>query len=241
MSLITLLGVAYGAALGRRHRPRSGSPRSYRSCLRLDFSFTCVYCLTREAEVSHVLPFGGFEVEHFRPASRFKRLRKYYTNLVWSCEQCNAVKSDRWPSVAEWRRGFRFVDPVRENMSDHLIVDGIEVHPKGGSSAGAFTIEELQLNGQYHRDLRDDRINKQKIVEGLKASIGTLEAGLSAVAPDKVPAISEQIRVMQDAAERLSPRPNHVPSACRCRPKITTTKRAARSKKARAIQRLNSR
>ena len=64
---------------------------SYRSWLRDEFLFRCVYCLKRETwgQVT-----GDFELDHFEPQSVKPSRKLSYDNLVYSCRRCNATKSD---------------------------------------------------------------------------------------------------------------------------------------------------
>src|SRR4051794_40950173 len=104
----------------RSHKPPKRAYPRYRACLRLEFGYRCVYCRTSEVEVRPVSPHGGFEIEHFRPQSRFKKAADRYQNLYWSCRLCNARKGEKWPNVAELQRGCRFVDPCNDSPSDHI-------------------------------------------------------------------------------------------------------------------------
>jgi len=71
------------------------SPRQYKPFLRSDFRTRCAYCERPEEYL------GGeeaFEVEHFRPKSKFPQLDCVYSNLYYACRGCNAHKSETWPS-----------------------------------------------------------------------------------------------------------------------------------------------
>jgi HNH endonuclease len=138
---VVSIGPQYSAApLGRRHIPRPSRPHTeYRDCLRLDFTFRCAYCLSREVEVGRGARYGGFEIEHFKPEHRFRGLRNVYTNLLWACRECNLAKGGRWPSDEEQAIGARFVDAV------------------GGSAAGEYMITEIDLNSDWHVRRRQDR------------------------------------------------------------------------------------
>jgi 5-methylcytosine-specific restriction endonuclease McrA len=77
----------------RRHGP-SGytSYERYRPWLRDEFDFRCVYCLKREAWGQMT---DEFELDHFEPQSINPARRLDYTNLVYACRRCNAVKLDQ--------------------------------------------------------------------------------------------------------------------------------------------------
>ena len=78
----------------RRHGPRGyGNYESYKPWLRDEFTFTCAYCLVREQWQR-----GGhrhFSVEHIAPQSTFPQRTTDYTNLLYSCVDCNSLRQDR--------------------------------------------------------------------------------------------------------------------------------------------------
>lgn len=132
---------------------RSDPPRRYRDYtryrkrLRADFQHRCAYCLTHE---SH---FGGeanFSIDHYRPRrGLYARpdLENVYTNLYWTCRECNENKADHWPRPEEEAQGFRWIDPC-EAWGDH------DLHWKIDSDGtirwltpiGEYTIIELRLH-----------------------------------------------------------------------------------------------
>lgn len=75
----------------RVHGPR-GHPtyQAYKPWLRDEFSFRCVYCLTREVwnDAGHNL----FTIDHVKPKSLYPKLECTYENLVYACFRCNALK-----------------------------------------------------------------------------------------------------------------------------------------------------
>ncbi len=77
--------------LQRKHGPQ-GYPEHgrYRPWLRDEFSFRCVYCLSRE-QWGRAL--GEFEIDHFVPQKFNPDQAAVYDNLVYSCARCNRVKS----------------------------------------------------------------------------------------------------------------------------------------------------
>ena len=113
----------------------------YKPQLRKDFMCRCAYCLRHEYH------FGGEangQIDHFYPAAEFKRTRQphlsyTYSNLFWSCGECNNTKRESWPDAAESALGLRFVDSTQENTDDHW-----EVLPTGDikalTPAGEYTI-----------------------------------------------------------------------------------------------------
>lgn len=156
--------------LKRRHRPPVRSDyHLYRPCLRNDFGFRCVYCQSHEAEVGPGLPYGGFDVEHHKPKQKFRALTSRYDNLLWACRTCNGAKRDTWPSPKEEAQGYRFVDPSRERLSDHIELRGTQLIAL--TRPGEFTIDELELNLGVHVQRRARRLRLTKLVAWLEAVI----------------------------------------------------------------------
>lgn len=135
----------------RRHRNYS----RYRALLRKDLQHRCAYCLTHEYYVGGE---AGCTIDHHRPLSgQYARpdLDCDYSNLYWTCRECNENKSDTWPSDEEYENGVRFLDPCTPD-GDHDL--HWEVQDNGSlaalTSCGEYTIEILQLwrdQLQYHR------------------------------------------------------------------------------------------
>lgn len=74
----------------RRHGPRGyAGYESYRPWLRDEFSFRCVYCLTREAWTRLT---GVYAIDHFAPVVSRPDLGTEYGNLLYACSACNLVK-----------------------------------------------------------------------------------------------------------------------------------------------------
>ena len=90
--------------------PQFGDYRRYRDAyLRPDFRYRCAYCLTHEF---YFLQGDGGEIDHFRPLHAaehdFSHLKSEYSNLYWTCGQCNTEKGHVWPTEAEYASSFVF-------------------------------------------------------------------------------------------------------------------------------------
>ncbi|MEO6754028.1 MAG: HNH endonuclease signature motif containing protein [Chthoniobacteraceae bacterium] len=73
----------------RRHGPRGYRDYAdYRPWLRDDFTFRCVYCLTRERWVQK----GGMHLDHFVSRKLDESAATDYGNLVYACQRCNSTK-----------------------------------------------------------------------------------------------------------------------------------------------------
>ncbi len=179
--MIEKTGPSYGQFLRSHHPPKVNGRKGYeryRGCLRLEFAFTCAYCLSTEREVSRGAAFGGFEVEHFRPkgVARFDRQRNHYFNLLWACRACNGTKGKRWPTKAMEVRGERLLDPSAEDLGKHLTVKGLVVEPVSDSPAGKTTIRLLNLNSSLHRNRRKEREERAIQLALVEGNIARLEA-----------------------------------------------------------------
>jgi len=113
--------------------------------------------LATEREVGPGDEHGGFEIEHFKPQGdrRFARLRCFYPNLLWACNECNSVKGDVWPVAQEIALGMYFVDPCAEPLGKHLEIRGDAV--KALTPAGEYMIDEIALNSEVHKHRRQRR------------------------------------------------------------------------------------
>ena len=75
----------------RRHAPSGWKTYSrYKSWLRDEFCFRCVYCLDRELWKD---PRRGFEIDHSIPQKLRPDLKSDYDNLLYLCSACNNLKS----------------------------------------------------------------------------------------------------------------------------------------------------
>ena len=76
----------------RRHGPEGYQDHaSYRHWLRDEFTFRCVYCLTRERWYDRA---ATFNIEHFIPVAVNPLGKCEYTNLLYACATCNNAKRD---------------------------------------------------------------------------------------------------------------------------------------------------
>lgn len=122
----------------------------FRSHVRDDFRKQCAYCLIHEF-LGHGA--ASYELDHFRPKSKFPDLLCVFTNLFYACHRCNNVKRDKWPPPDVEAEGRRFVDLCSEEFLDHFEAkaDGRWI-PR--SLAGEYTEDKLRLN---HPDLVEIR------------------------------------------------------------------------------------
>lgn len=122
----------------------------YRPFLREDFRHCCAYCLLHEFWA------GGernFEIDHFRPASRFPHLIGEYENLFYACHVCNQVKSDHWVPPGLEAAGISLVDLCDSDWGVHyrLELNGT-LEPLTASAY--YTITTLRLNSLHFVSFR---------------------------------------------------------------------------------------
>lgn len=186
------------ATFARKKKPPDGKRHGwYKDCLRLDFEFRCAYCLIHEADYQSP---EDFQVDHFRPQSRFPALASKYRNLYNACHLCNKTnrKGDRWPSKEEEARGERFVDPCEEDWEGHVeFVEDGSVRPL--TPAGDYSVRTIDLDRDQlrtHRWKFPGEYFNRSALRGVKRRLD----GVSAIAkqrrdlPDQV---NQEIRCLQ--------------------------------------------
>ena len=128
--------------LERKHRPAGYKGyQSYKPWLRDEFSFRCMYCLSRETWN----PEGhrAFGCDHIEAQADAPHRILDYFNLVYSCCSCNSCRQNLvLPS-----------DPCEDPMGHHLEVNEVGV-VKGLTSTGQDYIDLCQLNRPTLVDFR---------------------------------------------------------------------------------------
>jgi hypothetical protein len=229
VSFLTEAGPKYPSErLRRTHVPEASTDYDvYRTCLREEFFFTCVYCLGTEAEVGPTSAYGGFEIEHFRPKgkSRFRHLRNRYGNLLWACAACNRAKRHKWPTDSELKRGYRFIDPTEEALGAHLDIVGERVVAVAENShAAAYMIDEINLNSAVHRHRRRVRAELAKQLALVESLHSTITKSIEKEVDDAARApLLERAELLRGEIEELARqvdrgrRPWDSPEQCFCR------------------------
>ena len=133
----------------RSPAPSESNYTKYRLYIREDFSECCAYCLLHET-----LARGqeNFELDHFKPKSKFLDLIHQYTNIYYSCHVCNQRKRNYWPSAELYSKGYRFVDTCQENFSTHF--EDKDGYWEPISPVGAYTAEKIRLNSKHNVEVR---------------------------------------------------------------------------------------
>jgi hypothetical protein len=156
----------------RENPPAYTDCRQYKPFLRRDFLGRCVYCERTEAYL------GGdeaFEVEHFRPKSRFPELVCSYPNLYYACRRCNGHKSDTWPSDEQMARGLRFADPCEEDLWLHHLREREDGSVEEKTTCGAYSSRHIRLDREALRRWRRLRSEAQRDLPLLIETMHMLE------------------------------------------------------------------
>ena len=106
---------------------------SFKAWLRDEFSFRCVYCLTRE----RWYPNGqdAFSVDHYLPKATYPSLETQYDNLRHCCLRCNSFK----------RLSTEVLDPCQTALGLHLRINA-SGEMEALTPAGRAHIKALALN-----------------------------------------------------------------------------------------------
>lgn len=205
----------------------------------MEAGYRCVYCLSHEREIGPLSPFGGFEIEHFKPESIFPHIRCSYANLFWACQLCNRAKGDSWPSTDELALGYRFLDPLTDAWSTHVLLEGDVL--EGLTEAGEYTKDEVDLNSPIHRKRRGERAEIARRANVLEAVLSQLEPRASSNGSQadllELAAIREELAKLR---ERSTP-PDDQPTSCFCsgsrpkKPRRYKTRRERIAQRAKAI------
>ena len=131
----------------KQNPPVHTNYKKYKPYLRLDFERRCAYCHIPELRYGTQ---GNFGVDHFCPKSRpeFLKLICRYSNLYYTCRDCNTFKGSKWPDSRLRSKGFHFLDPCKDNFRDHFAVEfNGAITPT--TRAGEYVVLQLQLNSEY--------------------------------------------------------------------------------------------
>lgn len=152
--------------------PRFRNYQDFKSYLRADFGHRCAYCTIPEARWGSE---RNFVVEHFRPKSKFPKLRVAYRNLYYACNVCNEAKGDRWPDPRLRRRGFRFFDACKDERAAHFaeLPNGF-LRPL--TPCAHWTIANCRLNRALLVDWRRERRELLADIDAADDAIAELRA-----------------------------------------------------------------
>jgi hypothetical protein len=114
--------------------------REYKPYLRDDFWYSCAYCTMTEHEAQAI----RFVIDHYEPQVSRPELINEYTNLMYSCDECNDRKGDRDPPAEARALGHRILKIDADVRSEHFRLDGNRV--EGISNVGKYTVDAVDLN-----------------------------------------------------------------------------------------------
>lgn len=138
--------------------PHFETYQEYKGHLRRDFQHCCVYCSIHENE------WGGlrhFQVEHFKPKSRFPELITQYENLLYACDVCNAFKGYDWPVANPDGNGY--LDPCEYDYDEYFRISPVDWHIEGLTRPASYMVERLHLNRKHLVKLRQIRTRENEI------------------------------------------------------------------------------
>ena len=209
----------------RRHTPPRAGYATYRSCLRWEFGFTCVFCLLHEADFVEegVRGTGLMTIEHHVAQSADPTLIDTYRNCFYACRYCNRA---RW-IVPVARAGQRLLEPCSVAWADHFVVMGDELHPRDGDMDAVHTHAVYGIDAPRkvtYREARRRRLDEaytavreipEEIDRLLARARQQAEAGRS-----ELLRIAERLRRALDDARETLARYRAIPvdrdDACRC-------------------------
>ncbi|MCW8933725.1 MAG: HNH endonuclease [Gammaproteobacteria bacterium] len=148
--------------------------RTYKKYLKIEFDATCVYCRMPDSLSEE----KSYAVEHYRPKSKFPHLETAYSNLFYSCCNCNGYKGSFWPDNSQKAMGMFVPNPCDHVMHDHLRSQA-EGTIKPHSLTGQWAIELLDLNAPLQVKKRLTYLKFKKTIESqiadLKGTYSELE------------------------------------------------------------------
>ena len=148
--------------------------KKYRQEIRKDCFGRCVYCDLHENDLGGQ---ANVQIDHFRPAGKFRDLANDPHNLVWSCATCNNKKSDHWPALGThdtFVGNEGFIDPFEENRLDYFEVrrDGAIMPLKPPAK---YIKILLGLNRSFPKRTRRLKYEARQHVRQLEKDIAKLE------------------------------------------------------------------
>ncbi len=109
--------------------------RRYKGILASDFNSRCGYTNCYD------FWFGGqnnFQIDHFKPKSKYPELETCYSNLVYTCSYVNRAKSDDDLD--------KYIDPVNEDYNTHFHRDELgNIYPIENSERAKYMYIKLKL------------------------------------------------------------------------------------------------
>ncbi|PWY54324.1 NinG family protein [Legionella qingyii] len=135
--------------------------KTYKPELRKNFNYSCGYCQTREPEIGGSK--NSFQIDHYKPKSKFPDLINNYENLIYACRACNGYKSDYWPSSI-WDNLLKkiILNPRVEDFEKHIDKSNFAWY--GITFRGKWNISTLRLASETQISIRKDRARIEKLI-----------------------------------------------------------------------------
>lgn len=179
--------------------------RKYKSYLRIEFDYCCAYCNVREPEI------GGsqsFHIDHYRPKRKFPEESCNYSNLFYSCRDCNTCKGAFWPSFVDSLVGRFVLNPCYHDFDEHY--DRTHITWIAKSKVAEWNLKRLRLNSSKRQQIREERECIYKLVKELeKQEIEITQILLTPEADNmKTSALKERLLVIQESLKMLKHKTN---------------------------------
>lgn len=168
--------------------------QTYKKYLKTEFDGTCVYCRMPDS-LSEV---KSYAVEHYRPKGQFPELETDYSNLFYSCCDCNSQKGVFWPSKSQLSLGMFIPNPCDYVMHEHLRLQ-TEGAIKPHTFTGQCTIDILDLNAPSRIEKRFAFLSIKKNVEAVISNLQKQYTKLKKI--EKTADSTKLISVQHDVAE----------------------------------------
>ena len=111
----------------------------------------------------------AFEVEHFKPRSKFPDLDRVYGNLYYVCRGCNAHKSETWPSDEMMATGMRFADPCESDPYVVHFSENADGSVGGVTRCGIDTDAHIRLSREALKRWRQARAKAEAEIPDLSS------------------------------------------------------------------------
>lgn len=144
--------------------PLYSNYKLYNEFLRLEFNYSCAYCNTCEPEI------GGsqsFHIDHYQPKEKFPENCNTYSNLFYSCRNCNQYKGPFWPTEEQLQNGIFILNPCDHDIEEHLVNTVLIWTAK--TPTGLWNIEKLRLNSLEMQRRRKTRLTIIQQIKELHA------------------------------------------------------------------------
>ncbi len=167
-----------------QNTPLKNKYQLYKPFLRIDFEYRCAYCKNREAVE------GGskkFDIDHYKPKSKFPDLVNIYSNLIYSCRVCNSSKRNFWPNFIDILKDQYILNPCNDDFEKHYNMKQAEW--RGNTLVALWNIKRLRLNSPKKLQFREDEADVCEIINNLTFKQEELKIILSC---DKLSAYSRR-------------------------------------------------